>query len=147
MTEPVVQGQPPSPEAQYWREAIREIRKDSIKTVEEAAKQVIALVTLLSGLYFHAITFSRVPQGYAGLKILFVAPLFLWAVCLLVATLVFLPLRFHLSPYDPEEIRHVVERDTAWKYRLLLTSLTILVVSLFWLVAAAWFYLDIYVPG
>ncbi len=56
------------------------------------------------------------------------------------ATLVFLPFRFVLSPYDPDEIERIVGRDLAWKHRLLL------VVSLSWLVAAAWVYLEVYVP-
>ena len=54
MKEYEVEGRPPSPEHLFWRQAIQEIRKDSVKTVEDAAKQLIALVTLLSGLYFHA---------------------------------------------------------------------------------------------
>jgi hypothetical protein len=145
MKELEIKGQPPSPERLFWRQAIQEIRKDSVKTVEDAAKQLIALVTLLSGLYFHAITFSKVPQGYADLKVLFVGPLALWALCLLAATLVFFPLRFMLSPYDPDEAERIVGQALAWKYRVLLVALVLLVVSLGWLVAAAWVYLDIYV--
>ena len=86
MTEIEVRGQPPSsPERVFWRKAIQEIRKDSIKTVEEAARQLIALITLLSGLYFHAITFSKLPKADSSLKLLFVAPLALWTFCLLAA--------------------------------------------------------------
>jgi hypothetical protein len=146
MTELEVRGQPPSPERQFWRDAIQEIRKNAVKTVDDAAKQLIALVTLLSGLYFHAITFGQIPKGQVGLKILFVGPLAVWVLCLLVATLVFLPLRFVLSPYDPDEIERVVGRDLIWKYRLLLASLVLLVISLSWLVVAAWVYLEVYVP-
>jgi hypothetical protein len=145
MNEIEVKGRPPSPEHQFWRGAIQEIRKDSVKTVEDAAKQLIALVTLLSGLYFHAIAFSQVPKGYVGLKILFVGPLALWVLCLLAASLVLFPRRFMLSPYDPEEAERMVGEALKWKYRLLLTSLGVLVISLGWLVVAAWVYLDIYV--
>jgi hypothetical protein len=146
MTENAKPGRPPSPERQFWRNAIQEIRKNSVKTVEDAAKQLIALVTLLSGLYFHAITFGQIPKDQVGLKILFVGPLAVWVLCLLVATLVFLPLRFVLSPYDPDEIERIVGRDLAWKYRLLLASLVLLVISLSWQVVAAWVYLEVYVP-
>ena len=146
MTEVEKPGRPPSPERQFWRDAIQEIRKNQVKTVDDAARQLIALVTLLSGLYFHAITFGQIPRGHAGLKILFVGPLALWAACLLVATLVFLPLRFEVSPYDPDEIERIVGRDLAWKHRLLLASLVLLVISLSWLVVAAWVYLEVYVP-
>lgn len=146
MKEIKVRGRPPSsPEHLFWRQAIQEMRKGSVKTVEDAAKQLIALVTLLSGLYFHAITFSQIPQGYAGLKVLFVGPLALWVLCLLAATSVFFPRRFLLSPYHPEEAERLVGQALAWKYRLLLAALGLLVVSLGWLVVAAWVYLDIYV--
>ena len=62
MKELVVKGRPASPERNFWRVAIQEIRKDSIKRVEDAAKQLIAVVTLLSGLYTRAITFGQVPK-------------------------------------------------------------------------------------
>jgi hypothetical protein len=145
MTELEVKGRPPSPEHLFWRQAIQEIRKDSLKTVEDAAKQLIALVTLLSGLYFHAITFGQIPKGSTGLKLLFVGPLAVWALCLLAATLVLLPRRFLLSPYDPDEIERIVGDAVSWKYRWLLSSLALLIVSLGWLVVAAWVYLDVYV--
>lgn len=146
MKEIQVRGRPPSsPERIFWRQAIQEIRKDSVKTVEDAAKQLIALVTLLSGLYFHAITFSQIPQGYAGLKVLFVGPLALWVLCLLAATSVFFPRRLLLSPYDPDQAEQVVRQALTWKYRLLVAALGLLVVSLGWLVVAAWVYLDVYV--
>ncbi|MFQ5875954.1 MAG: hypothetical protein ACE5JL_19445 [Dehalococcoidia bacterium] len=145
MKELEVKGIPPSPEHQFWRQAVQEIRRDSVKTVEDAARQLIALVTLLSGLYFHAITFSQLPRGGLYLKLLFVGPLALWVLCLLAATLVFFPQRFMLSPYAPNQIESVVTETLAWKYRLLVVALGLLVVSLSWLVVAAWVYLDIYV--
>jgi hypothetical protein len=145
MTELEVKGRPPPPEHLFWRQAIQEIRKDSLKTVEDAAKQLIALVTLLSGLYFHAITFSQIPRSGTNLKVLFVGPLALWVLCLLAASLVLIPRRFLLSPYDPEEAERIVGQALAWKYRLLVAALGLLVVSLGWLVVAAWVYLDVYV--
>lgn len=144
MKEYEVEGRPSSPERLFWRQAIQEIRKDSVKTVEDTAKQLIALVTLLSGFYFHAITFSKIPQGYADLKVLFVGPLVLWVLCLLAASLVLFPRRFLLSPYEPDEAERIIGQALAWKYRLLVAALGLLIVSLGWLVAAAWVYLDIY---
>ncbi len=145
MKEIEVEGRPPSPEHLFWRQAIQEIRKDSVKTVKDAAKQLIGLVTLLSGLYFHAITFGQVPKGDVDLKVLFVGPLGLWALCLLANTLVLVPDRFELSPYDPEQAENVIKQALSWKYRLLMVALGLLIVSLVWLVVAAWVYLDIYV--
>ena len=154
MTEIETKGRPPSPEHRFWRQAIQEIRKDSVKTVEDAARQLIALVTLLSGLYFHAITFSQLPKGavlsVVGLrldvKVLFIGPLAVWVLCLLAAILVLIPRRYLLSPYAPDEAERVVGQALTWKYRWLQVALALLVVSLAWLVVAAWVYLDIFVP-
>ncbi len=153
MKEIEVRGRPPSPEHRFWHQAIQEIRKDAVKTVEDAAKQLIALVTLLSGLYFHAITFSQLPKGAAlnvagllfDMKVLFVGPLAVWVLCLLAATLVLIPRRYMLSPYAPDEAESVVEQALAQKYRWLRVALVLLILSLLWLVAAAWVYLDVFV--
>ena len=123
MKELEVEGQPPSPENQFWRQAIQEIRKDSLKTVTDMGKQLIALVTLLSGLYFHAITFSKSPQGYTDVQVLFVGPLVLWMLCLLAATLVLFPFPFKASPYNPEEAQQLILRSLKWKYGFLVTAL------------------------
>ena len=146
MTEIEVRDRPPSsPERPFWRQAIQEIRKDSLKTVEEAARQLIALVTVLSGLYFHAITFGQVPKGSVCLKVLFVGPLAVWGLCLLAATLVLFPRRLLLSPYDPDAAEEVVGRALRAKHGWLVVALALLIVSLVWLVVAAWVYLDMYV--
>jgi len=145
MIELEIEGQPPNPERQFWRQAIQQIRKDSIKTVEETAKQLIGLVTLLSGIYFHAITFTQVPQGYTDVRVLFVGPLALWVFCLLAASLALFPRPFMLSPYDPDEAEAVIRAALAWKYRFLVTALLLLVISLGWVVVAAWYFLGFYV--
>jgi hypothetical protein len=108
MKEIEVAGRPPSPESQFWRQAIQEIRKDSLKTVTDTTRQLIALVTLLSGLCFHAITFTQAPQGYTDVKVLFVGPLLLWMFCLLLATLVLFPFPHQASPYAPEEAEQLI---------------------------------------
>lgn len=153
MKELVVKGRQASPERNFWRVAIQEIRKDSIKRVEDAAKQLIAVVTLLSGLYTRAIVFSQVPKDYCidlkwllvDLKVLFVGPLALWALCLLSASLVLYPRRFMVSPYDPDKAEDLVVQALKRKYRWLGIALGLLVLSLLWMVAAAWAYLDVYV--
>jgi hypothetical protein len=147
MKELEVQGQVPSPEHHFWGQAIREIRKDSLKTVTDMGKQLIALVTLLSGLYFHAITFGQTPQGYTDVKVLLVGPLVLWVLCLLAATLVLFPFSYQASPYSPEEAEQLIHRVLRWKYRCLVTALVLLIISMGWLVVAAWYFLGFYVTA
>ena len=53
-------GKPPSTLNQEWIDAGRALRQDAFKRLEDTAKEVIGLVTLLSGIYFHAIAFSQI---------------------------------------------------------------------------------------
>jgi hypothetical protein len=46
--EPPIYGHPPSQERLFWVQAVREARKDALKTVDKAARQVIGLVTLVT---------------------------------------------------------------------------------------------------
>ena len=154
MSEQELRGQPPSPEHLFWRQALQDLRKNSLQRVEDAARQLIAVITVLSGLYFGAITFGQIPKNYAlnfgakylPLPLLFVVPLALWALSVLCASLVLFPRPIEISPYDADAIEEAVLAALAHKYRLLKWALALLVVSLVWLVWAAWEYLRIYIP-
>lgn len=144
--EPPIYGRPRSQEKLFWVQAVREARKDALKTVDEAARQIIGLVTLLSGLYFAAISFGQVPKGVPGLRLLFVAPIALWALSLAAAVAVFAPRQRELSPYSPDEAEAAFLDVLRAKRRWFFTALVLLLVSLAVLVVAAWVYLDVYVP-
>ncbi len=145
MSDIEIRGRPPSDQNLFWRQTLEEIRKNSVKTIEETARQIIGLVTLLSGLYFSAIAFGQVPQAYTDVKILFVGPLALWVLTLLAATLVFFPFPAQVKRHDPAHIEQVITKMITWKYRFLWIALILLIISLGWLTAAAWMYLGFYV--
>jgi hypothetical protein len=145
MSENKIHEQPPPPERLFWRQAIQEMRRDSLARVEGAARLLIGLVTLVSVAYVHALATGQVPPRYFDLKVLFVGPLAIWGLCALAGVLVLFPRRFQISPSDPEAAERTVTRALRGKYRLLMVALLLLVVSLGWLAVAAWVYLDVYV--
>lgn len=70
-----------------------------------------------------------------GLRLLFVA-----------AIAVFAPRRRELSPYSPDEAEATFLDVLRAKRRWFFAALVLLLISLVVLVAAAWVYLDVYVP-
>ncbi len=51
-------GEPVTELDEFWLETARTAVRESIASLEEAAKQLIGAVTLVEGIYFAAISFS-----------------------------------------------------------------------------------------
>ena len=124
MNEQLVQPPPPDPllaeTRAFWREVGREMVRDSLGTIDEAARQVIGVDGVLTGLYFHAIAYSDLRGGVRGWQMtLYVAPLVLLLVSLLAAVLVYFPDRYRVNIASSEAARLVYERVVRSKLRLL----------------------------
>ena len=57
--EKIEEGIALSPEEEFWMAKMREMTADSIKSVEEAGKQLIAMITVMQGIYVSVLTFFR----------------------------------------------------------------------------------------
>lgn len=102
MSAPIIQPEPPDPNIeetrQFWRETGRELVRESIKSIDETARQVITVAGILEGLYFHAISFSNIRgQMVDGAIYIFLAPLVLLMVSLVAAFSVFFPERYRIN--------------------------------------------------
>jgi hypothetical protein len=102
MSTPLIQPEPPDPnidEARaFWRETGRELVRDSIKTIDETARQIIAVAGILEGLYFHAITFSDIRGTLtSGRIVIYTLPLALLVFSLITAFIVFFPERYRIN--------------------------------------------------
>ena len=102
-------GEPLTEMDQFWQETARTAVKESVSSLEEAAKQLIGAVTLVGGIYFAAISWSDMKtimavQGWmAWLRIaLFVSPIVLWLACLVYATRVFTPETYQTNLSSPD---------------------------------------------
>src|SRR5579863_10214293 len=83
----------------FWREIGKEQIRTSISSVDEAAKQIIGVTAVLEGLYFNAITFSKL-QGKVTSSwplVIYLAPIVLLLISLSAALFVFFPNYYRLN--------------------------------------------------
>jgi hypothetical protein len=105
-------------EFSYWLKAKREAKLEGIKCLEDAAKQVIIITSLLQGIYFAAISFSDVKNiinmnnnWFIIFIILSLFVLLCWMTSLFFATRVFMPKKYNKEIYaegDGDELEHQV---------------------------------------
>jgi hypothetical protein len=102
-------GQPVDELDEFWLETARAAVRESVASLEEAAKQLIGAVTLVEGIYFAAVSWSEmktimaVAGWMAWLRIaLFVSPIVLWLACLVYATRVFTPETYQTNLSSPD---------------------------------------------
>ena len=116
---------------------------ESIKSIEETAKQIIGVAGILEGLYFHAIAYSdiRGQLGGVGPLLLYLLPLLLWLVSLLAALLVFFPRAYASNISSWRESKAAFERIVAYKHAMLKIAGLFLVLGALALFAAMGAYL------
>jgi hypothetical protein len=133
----------PGPNLKFWKDTAKGLMGESIKSIEEAAKQIIAIAAILEGLYFHAIAFSDVRGGLGSVRALMVylLPLLLWLVSLLAALLVFFPRTYEANISSWRESRAAFERVVAYKHAMLKAAGLFLFLGVLALVVAMGAYL------
>jgi hypothetical protein len=134
MSEPLVQPEPPDPRVEetrgFWRDVGRTMVRDSFKTIDETARQIIGVAGILEGLYFHAIAYSGLRgQVSGGQVVLYAAPLGLLMLSLLAAVLVHVPDRYHVNVRSSEACQQVYEHVVTVKLRLLRAASLFLVLG------------------
>jgi hypothetical protein len=121
---PNLQPDPPDPRIDetrgFWRELGKTMVRESIATLDETARQVIAVAGILEGLYFHAVTFSDLRgQATSGALVVYLAPIVLLLISLCAGLLVFFPDRYRLNFESSEASKLVYQRTVASKLLLL----------------------------
>jgi hypothetical protein len=111
----------PDPNLKFWKDTARGLLGESIKSIEETAKQIIGVAGILEGLYFHAIAYSdiRGQLGGVGSLLLYLLPLLLWLVSLLAALLVFFPRTYASNISSWRESKAAFERIVTYKHAML----------------------------
>lgn len=138
---------------EFWLETGRSLTKESINSLENAAKQLITAVTLLQGLYFAAISFSDIKtamdvEGLAGWFkiILFTGPIILWLGCLSFAVQVFKPKSYPTNLQSPDIIRANLKEIVETKKTKLDQAYVLLQIGFVVLIAALLYYIK-YLPN
>jgi hypothetical protein len=126
----------------FWRENAERIVGESISTIEEAAKQLISINSILEGIYFPAIAFSDIKPGLTNLAAaVYLAPILLWILSLIFALLTLSPKKYAIninSSYDSKErFNEIVSK----KHNMLMLAEFFLILSFIALFAAVAHYL------
>jgi hypothetical protein len=133
---------------EFWLETARTAVRESVASLEEAAKQLIGAVTLVEGIYFAAISFSdlrkvmAVQGPEADFRImLFVSPIILWLVCLFFAVRVFTPKNYDTNLSSPQLAEQLYREMVGYKHRNLKRAYWALLAGFVPLVMAVVYYL------
>ena len=105
----------------FWRRMGRSLIDHSLKTADEAAKQIVAVAGILAGLYFNGIALAdlrgKVTETWQML--IYLGPVALLLVSLVCALLVFFPSRYKLNLFSSEASEVVYRRVLSGKMRML----------------------------
>ncbi len=115
----------------FWRATAQDTVKGSAQSIDETAKQIIAVVSILEGLYFHAIAFSSVKGTISTvLEVLaYLAPLIFWLFSLIAASLVFFPRTYQININSSDAAKSLYEDVVRRKYFFLIFSLVWMVIG------------------
>lgn len=125
----------------FWREMAKEQVRASISAIDEFAKQIIGVSAILAGLYFNAITLSKL-QGsmdFGWPFAIYLLPLFSLLISLSASLMVFFPNYYHLNLHSSEGSRELHQRVMKRKkifQRVASLSLILSVLALFVAVVA-----------
>ncbi len=150
---PPIQPTPLTALDRFWLETTRGAVKQSIESLEGAAKQLIAITTLASTIYFAAVSFSDIKAGLMqlssaelwGLALIFALPIVLWLASLWFSILVFKPEIYQTNLDSPDLARETYENIAAYKHKQLHRAYLFLVVAFFPLIVNVLLYF-LFVP-
>ncbi len=122
-------GIPLSKSEEFWIGKLRELRAGSISAIEEAAKQLVTMITVMQGIYAAVLAFSGIkemPRGNVLALICYALPIFLWLAALFFALMVSHPRAYHCQEDSPEETFDTIAK---FKYQRLRLSFILVVIS------------------
>ncbi len=137
--EPPIVSPEPNP---FWRENAQRLVGESISTIEEVAKQLIALNSLLEGIYFSAITFSELKPVLTDLTAaIYLAPILLWLLSLVFAVLTLSPKSYAININSSSDSKERFNEIISRKHTMLMWSEAFLILSFIALFTAVAHYL------
>ncbi len=126
----------------FWRENAQRLVSESISTIEEVAKQLIALNSLLEGIYFSAITFSDLKPVLTNLiAAIYLAPILFWLLSLVFAVLTLSPRSYAININSSRDSKDIFNEIVSKKHTMLMWSEVFLILSFIALFIAVGHYL------
>ena len=140
MSSPPIKIAEPDP---FWRQNAQKLVEGSVDTLDNMAKQLITLTSLLEGLYFHAITFSDLKGTLSGWLIwIYIAPIALWMLSLLSAVWTLFPKTYIINIGSSRNSKETYEQIVSKKHFRLKIAAALLVLSFLPLMVAVYYYLN-----
>lgn len=128
----------------FWIETMRKLTQGSTTSIEDAAKQMIAIISLLQTIYFAAVSFSNLKSTLSlkdPLIFLFLSPIALWLGSLALAILVFIPRRYDTNLESPSRSASTFNDIVSFKQKMLFYSYIVLVAGFLMLLVCIFVYL------
>jgi len=142
--EPPIVVSEPNP---FWKKNAESLVGGSISAMEDTAKQIIVVCSLLEGLYFHAIAFSDLRGELDGLMLaVYLSPLVLWLASLSFAMLTLSRKDYKININSSSESKQVFEAIVENKYYRLKVAEAFLLASFLPLMIAVYYYLTTVKP-
>jgi hypothetical protein len=128
----------------FWRKLGKDMLRDSLKTIDKVAKQIIAVDGILAGLYFNAVAFSDLHKQALSFwpVLLYAAPVVLLLLSLVAALSIFLPNRYEIEMQSSEAIQLSHRRAVTGKLGLLRAASLLLILGVAFIAAALVAYLS-----
>lgn len=153
---PIAIGGGPTDQDSFWLQVGQDATKEAVGRLEEAAKQLITITSLLQGIYFAAISFSDLKKALGGqnfdgyslfsLVALFM-PIFMWLISLGFAIFVLVPVKRLTILNSPDLVRDMYVEAINYKSKYLHYAHLALLLGFVSLIAAIFVYLVlIHVP-
>lgn len=137
--EPPIVSLEPNP---FWRENAQKLVSESISTIEESAKQLITINSVLEGIYFPAITFSDIkPVISPFIAAIYLAPVLLWLLSLVFAILTLSPKNYAVNINSSSDSKDRFNEIVSKKHMMLKWSEFFLIFSFIALFVALAHYL------
>jgi hypothetical protein len=138
----------PSEPNPFWMENAKKLVGESISTIEDVAKQIIVVTSLLEGLYFHAITFSDLRGTLSGgIVWVYLAPIVLWLASLFFAMWTLLPEEHEININSISSSKEAFEKIVSEKHLRLKVAEAFLLASFLPLLVAVYYYLTTMPPA
>lgn len=150
----VLQGSAAAPLERSFLDTLRNAKSGSPAKIEDAAKQLIVVTSLLQSIYFASVSYSEAKKGLGQLQswlywcfiVALILPLVAWILSLIFAIRVFKPETYNTNLNSPSAAESVLEKITNYKNRQLQIAYWLLVVGFFMVLAALFVYL-VFLPS
>ncbi len=120
--EKIQKGEVLSPEDIFWMDKMREMAGKSLESIEAAAKQLIAMITTMQGIYAAVLAFSgikTIPKDSKWAALFYALPIILWLVSLYFALQVFKSCKYKYVETSPDAAKDTFQKIADHKYNML----------------------------